>query len=358
MIIGVKVNQILVDDAIIDLYAKMKMFPKQHNSICKKIKEISIYASDNNAEVQEVLKNVEEEFRHLEEQKNERISNVGNLKVVSVNNNLPLPRDKTEEEKREEAALKEEEIKVKELYFQRVTKIIDKMNKEIGENAQDNEKLKWIYKYVWDIPFDHSYGLYKDKEYGTLRPDLARINAVNSYNRCKFGIFDKENLLLAKEKTGVCIAMAGLFEDLCAFAGLKKAYCGTVNGKHEGVKHTWNYVVNENGVFYLDASEAWHKPPVDSFKIQFMATPYDLAHVLFSYRDYKEVEYEYVPPKIKVVSVNGNPTQPVIKSIRINGELVNGNTIQRTKLNRDQNHYEIKPVRINGEPVEENVHKL
>ena len=264
----------------------------------KKIIELSTYLKNPNNEISEIIKLSQEELNAIEEEKHKN-----RLKLTIVNSI-------DEEEKLNIRLTKEEKIKVNEYYYQRIIAIIEQMNRELKENSSDNDKISWIYNYVYDIPFFDNYGIYRD-ENGVLIPEKAKENYINEYEHFKFGVFDKQNLVLNKEKTGVCSAKAEFFKDLCDFACLNDSYCTTVSGIHMGVRHEWNAILNKKGVFYIDSSRAWHGK--NSKIIQFMVTRDELKNKLVGYRDYKEVEYEYIIPRLSILNVRNVPDKTTIK---------------------------------------------
>ena len=333
-LISFQIDEETLERVISNLYKQTKMFPKQEESILKKIKEISYHVENPSKRVEDLIASVSEKLKELEIEKSERVRNSGKIRICNsaAVDRISRQVKRANEEKQREV---EKELDINRIYFQRVINLIKRMYNELGDNPNDEQKLAWIYRHVYNIPFSYNYGQYRQN--GILNSELAKENYINNNEEVKIGIFDKQNLLLSKDKTGVCSAMSGLLEDLCAFACLDKAYCSTITGRHLGEGHRWNYVVNERGLYYIDASAPWNGD--GSFDMQFMATPDELRNVLAGYREYHDPEYEYVPPR-RITFTRG--------------------TIANMPPTLRMNHKEAAPrIRIytEDEIVDENMHK-
>ena len=308
----------MFDKAILDLYEKSIMFPTQKIDIYTTILELSSYKNAS-IEASRVVSAVREKYQAYKE-------NIPKIDIVSDNISS---NQRVLKLTNEDVLRSKDKNNVKREYYHRVFKIIKKMYHELGDNATDEDKLEWIYNYLLNIPFFHNYHMYSETvntvsngriniRETNINPDLARVNYMNEYPNYKFGIFDKENLVLLKNPTGVCSAFGDLFKDLSIFANLNHSYCRTVSGRHCGEGHEWNAIFNEKGVFICDSSNLWDGR-VDP-KSQFMVPYREFKQRFDSYSSGEKCyEYSYVPKKhsIKIVSVSNN------------SHILNGNTRHR-----------------------------
>ena len=158
---------------------------------------------------------------------------------------------------------------IEKLYYQKIYEIIVQMGREIG-NVSDEEKIKWIYNYVFNmkyaaIPPGCSYNQGGVTRYNTdnANKKVTRNGQIVSKDSIVVGkefsgVFSKYNLAFSREREGLCGAKSVFLEDLLDFCLNDKNYCISVDGVHMGVSHGWNAIINRNGVFHLDASNNWH----------------------------------------------------------------------------------------------------
>ncbi len=311
-------------DVIKDLYNKTGKFPTQKVHLCREILELAKKAKIDTSSIKWIM-----DIAHT------RVDNENRKNSKSSDRKIAF-KDVTPKEVRNDIDA------VNAAYYKKVIKIVDRMNNELGSNANDIEKLKWLYDYLLDIPFDFDYHKYQSEVPGTTRvlspimkiremkdtfsPVEARVNSIPGHPNYKFGIFDKENLLLADKKTGVCQAFAGLLVDLCNFAKLDNNLCLSVAGKHCGEGHAWNAILNMQGIFMTDTSHLWESKngrysqfmvPFDKFKTDRQFKDYKLeTEVVHSYRENKKqvihLEPRRVPPKnitINKISLRLEPSE-------------------------------------------------
>lgn len=206
---------------------------------------------------------------------------------------------------------------VQKLYYKKIYEIYLQMSNELGKDATDEEKIRWIYDYVLSL----EYSFPKEGEYVRTKTGFqyldckkitrdGKVYPINSivYGFPYCGNGSKYNLVFSKERNGTCCAFSRFLEDLCDFSLSRKNYCVSVTGMHCNVPHEWNAIINRQGIFYLDASKDWH-----GIENQYMININD-ADKLFS---------TYKPTWVPVVTENSFPVISVEKVIS------NSSTIRR-----------------------------
>ena len=261
-IVGQPIDNILLKDTIINLNKKCKMFPKQKMEIYEKIKSLSVYLKDPSGDLISIVNDAKDSIKKYE---NDRKS-VYIPKSKNDKHDEPIENDKEKEVER---------IEINKIYLEQICKIIEAMYKDLGEVASDNDKLAWIYKYVFEIPFNHS---------------AAGEDLLKKYN--------KKSKYFSQKKAEESYSMAGTFKDLCDFACLDNTYCSIVKGKHKDIMFFWNVILTPKGLYYCDASGPWNGE--GSFEKQFMLTPKELKTKVKGYSGYSKTEYVYISNKDKL----------------------------------------------------------
>jgi len=264
-----------LSSAIMNLYDKARMYPMQKREIYKTIVELSEYLLPTDVEAKNVVNIVKEDL----ERNKKSIKSINGVVCDNVHIHLDLTHLKEEKDRKE----------VRRLYYREVLKQVKRMNYDIGINASDDEKIKWIYNYLIDIPFDFSYARYKRN--GKIEPTLAPQTYIAGYPNYPINMYSEEIILLTEKPKAVCRAFGHLFRDLCVFADLKNTYCGFIDGKHFGEGHEWNVIYKPNGIYMCDTSNLWENKndkysqfmiPYERFKRDFKSykTDSELQHVL------------------------------------------------------------------------------
>ena len=244
-VIGQPIDNILLKDTIINLNEKCKMFPKQKMEIYEKINNLSVYLKDPSSDLISIVNDAKDSIKKYEDDR----ESIYIPKSKNDKHDGPIENDKEKEVER---------IEINKIYLEQICKIIETM----------------IYKYVYEIPFDHS----------AVGEDLSKK-------------YDKKSKYFSRKKAEESYSMAGTFKDLCDFACLENMYCTIVKGKHKDMMFFWNVILTPKGLYYCDASGPWNGE--DSFEKQFMLTPKELKTKVKGYSGYSKTEYVYISNKNK-----------------------------------------------------------